>query len=69
MLGDLLRVPIERGGLSGLVGNGKMQIAVRAMSTKPPGSEWSRKIDTNYVNQALGVGHAYFACPTCPRAV
>lgn len=69
LLRDLLRVPIERGGLFGVVGNGQVQIALRQMSTQPLRLEWESNIDNQYVANVLGADHAYYACPTCTCVV
>jgi len=64
-----ISIPIERGGLSGLVGNGRPQLQARELVSngrKPPG-DWLREIEEDYLEkqELVQLELIYFQCPTC----
>ena len=66
-----LSVPIERGGLFGVVGNGKQQLQARKMASQNgvvPAS-WFRGIDGGYLEKCESMKLVYFQCPTCDRVI
>ena len=64
-----ISIPVERGGLSGLVGNGKAQLQARQLVSngrKPPG-DWFLEIEDGYLEkqESVQLELIYFQCPTC----
>jgi hypothetical protein len=68
-----LCIPIERGGLSGVAGNGKDQMWVRlegkrsAFYDKKP--DWYPGVSPDYFKEWEDTKLVYFYCPTCNRAI
>lgn len=68
-----ISIPIERGGLSGLVGNGRPQLRAREWiknGGEPP-ADWFQEIEEGYLEkqESLQLTLIYFQCPTCDRAI
>ena len=68
-----ISTPIERGGLSGIVGNGRPHLQAREWvqnGGKPPG-DWVQDIGEGYVEKEdLLLSHLiYFQCPTCDGVI
>ena len=65
-----LLIPIERGGLSGLVGNGRDQLWIRTVwrdAIETP--NWSEGVRLNYLKGWEEVTAVYFHCATCDRVI
>lgn len=66
-----IQIPIERGGLSGLVGNGQSQFWARSRigmdDVIPP--DWNLQVSQEYLKRCEGVKLVYFHCPTCDRVI
>lgn len=66
VLESLLRLPIERGFLAGIVGNGQVQLALRENAKKGrPFAEDAFNI--RYL--ALFTGREMYVCPTCQMII
>lgn len=65
--GNFICVPIERGGLFGVVGNGMVQIWGRSIMRdgKPIPENWFKQIDAGYLATIQRMKCAYFTCLTC----
>lgn len=69
----LVSIPIERGGLSGIVGNGRVQLRAREWvenGGKPP-ADWHQEIGEGHLEklESFQLELIYFQCPTCDRAI
>jgi hypothetical protein len=71
---DLLRilmVPIERGGIFGLSGNGQIQLRVRREVQNSEGFNlgWIDGMDSSYMEQVQQTDFTYFGCPSCVAVI
>lgn len=66
-----ISIPIERGGLFGVVGNGRQQLQARKMaaSDKVVPEFWFRNIDPGYLDKCESMKLVYFQCPTCDLVI
>jgi hypothetical protein len=66
-----LSIPVERGGLFGVVGNGRDQVQARKMACndRVVAATWFRDIDAGYVEKCESMRLVYFQCPTCDRVI
>jgi hypothetical protein len=66
-----LSIPVERGGLFGVVGNGRQQLQARKMARNDRVfvATWFRDIDAGYVEKCGSMRLVYFQCPTCDGAI
>lgn len=66
----IISIPIERGGLSGIAGNGKQQLQIRELvkNGRGPPEDWVKE---GYVDkqESLQLTLIYFQCPNCDRAI
>jgi hypothetical protein len=69
----IISIPIERGGLSGIAGNGKQQLQIRELvkNGRGPAEDWVKEIGEGYVDkqESLQLTLIYFQCPNCDRAI
>jgi hypothetical protein len=67
----MLLVPIERGMLSGVTGNGTMQVILRKMG-RDEGEmpeDWKDAVGLGYVRRMTGQAHYHYKCPVCCHAI
>jgi cobalamin biosynthesis protein CobT len=62
-----LSAPIERGGLFGVVGNGRQKLQARKMASQNGVvlASWFRGVDAGYLEKCESMRLVYFQCPTC----
>lgn len=64
---SLLRLPIERGFLAGLAGNGQVQLALREYAKKGQPFVGDKAFNTRYL--ALFAGREMYVCPVCSLVI
>jgi hypothetical protein len=66
-----LSIPIERGGLFGVVGNGEQQLPARKMARNDGvvAATWLRDVDSVYLEKCVSLKLVHFQCPTCDRVI
>ena len=66
-----LSVPIERGGLFSVVGNGRQQLQTRKMASQDGVvlAFWFKVIDAGYLKKCESTRLVYFQCPTCDQVI
>jgi tartrate dehydratase beta subunit/fumarate hydratase class I family protein len=66
-----LSIPIERGGLFGVVGNGRQQLQARKMANQNGVvlASWFRGVNVSYLEKCESMRLVYFQCPTCDQVI
>jgi hypothetical protein len=66
-----LSIPIERGGLFGVVGNCRQQLQARKMARNDGvvAATWLRDVDAGYLKKCESLELVYFQCPTCDQVI
>jgi|ERR1700683_5081646 hypothetical protein len=65
-----ISAPIERGGLFGVVGNGRHQLWAREIGCNGiVTASWFKDVDAVYLEKCESMDMVYFRCPTCHRVI
>jgi hypothetical protein len=66
-----LSIPIERGGLFGVVGNGRQQLQARKMACDDNvvTATWLSDVDAGYFGKCESLKLVYFQCLMCDQVI